>query len=764
MRTAIGGTFVRPAFVLCISLITTSAWSQSAPQSAQQTLDRIDAFNATKVLEMQFDDPDRTSDFIDLGITGTSFTDCKLTALDGLYCLDGKVIRHWPDIDAPGTSINEFSCADSALNLVTNKPDTCSAMTVALSGAIYLGGRKSGSYSLLKVVAKNGTCPTGFTTSFASNRYCSRELYTGRSAILDLDPLDDVGATFKPCPTCPEQRGVLALEDRNAVVFFRDPKPTATTQPTLIATVQNWGLIGSESLLSAAVFEVANGNATDSYVVTTTSNGRILAKQTNAAGSAFQVFDIPSERQSTATQCNFDTQHYGVRASTKSGRVYVTDRNFCEVLALKPSGQPSTGFTALVNDTEGTSDLTLATGTTAPGGATLAPGIVVDLTECAGSCTYLKNGQGTPAASFVGVKLASGSESDATVFLIEGIPDCRQVLDPDFPPGLVQTCADANAVVTLPGAPNHPAAQLLDLTKLFPFEILSLFDSSGVPPEGLPPLLVSRQYRGQRQNHFLFNAFLYLTEPGVHFQDNFTAEYDVPILEGEGSLGCVPDPNNLIAWDIITNVSELFLAADGDGDNLPSYVDTLTNTGCTNPTKTFQTRISAVPYNLEVNPDTYGPIFGTTLTDVTEGNDAVFARLVQSLYDDLEFVRRELACKLVDAQSGQPPIASNVCNTLASKWANGKIKLDKCINAGFQPKQSTADENCQSFVTQLTNYRSSIPATTPTRDIANRVGELKMRVDVIRHVFDTRLLPSLTTDGFCRETDPSPTTCPDPWL
>ena len=91
-------------------------------------------------------------------------------------------------------------------------------------------------------------------------------------------------------------------------------------------------------------------------------------------------------------------------------------------------------------------------------------------------------------------------------------------------------------------------------------------------------------------------------------------------------------------------------------------------------------------------------------------------------------------------------------------------KLDKCINAGFQPKQSTADENCQSFVTQLTNYRSSIPATTPTRDIANRVGELKMRVDVIRHVFDTRLLPSLTTDGFCRETDPSPTTCPDPWL
>ena len=280
------------------------------------------------------------------------------------------------------------------------------------------------------------------------------------------------------------------------------------------------------------------------------------------------------------------------------------------------------------------------------------------------------------------MKLASGSQSDATVFLIEGIPDCRQVLDPDFPPGLVQTCADANAVVTLPGAPQDPAAQLLNLTALFPFEILSLFDSSGVPPAGLPPLYVSRQYRGQRQNNFLFNAFFYVTEPGVHFQDNFTAEYDVPVLEGEGSLGCVPDPANLIAWDIITNVSELYLSADGNGDNLPSYVDTLTNTGCINPTKTFQTRISAVPYNLEVNPDTYGPIFGTTLKDVTPGNDAVFARLIQSLYDDLEFVRRELACKLVDAAA-----ASRQSHpTSATRWpASGRTARSSSTSASTRP-------------------------------------------------------------------------------
>ena len=759
MQSATGRRFARTAFVLCSSFVTTVCWSQAEVRLPQQTLDRIDAFNATTVLEMPFDDPDRTSDFINLGITGTNLTACKLTALDGLYCLDGKVIRRWPDTEQPGTSINEFSCADSALRLDAKKPDPCTSMTVGLSGAIYLAGRKSSSFNLIKVVAKPSSgCPSGMS-SFAGGRYCFQELYGGRPLLVDVETVDgDVGAGFEPCPGCGVQLGVIGLEEKKTAVFFPEPKAA----PIVIASGQAWGLSGNEQLLSAAVFQLADGNEKDSYVLVTTSNGRILAKQTDVAGTVFQVFDVPSERAPGSSQCNFDTQNYGIRASTKSGRVYVTDRNFCQVLALEPNDPQA--FTALVNDTEAADDLTLATGSNPPIGATLAPGIDIDLGDCTVNCTYLKDEDGTPAASFLAVKLQTGSNSDATVFQVEGIPDCRQAGRPGFPAELEQICADADgAVVTLPGAPDHPAAQLLNLTALFPLEILSLFDESGIPPAGLPPLLVSRQYRGQKRNGFVFNAFFYVTEPGVHFRDNFTAEYDVPVLEGEDSLGCIPDPNNLIAWDIITNVSELYLAADGNGDGLPDYVDTLTNVGCTNPTKTFQTRISAVPYDLEVNPDTYGPTFDSTLPEVTEGNDAVFARLVQALYDDLDFVRRELACKLVDAPSGQPPISASVCNTLASKWANGKIKLDKCIDAAFQPKQSTADENCQSFISQLNNYRSSLPATTPTRDIANRVGEQKMRVDVIRHVFDTRLLPSLTTEGFCRETDLNPLTCPDPW-
>ena len=93
------------------------------------------------------------------------------------------------------------------------------------------------------------------------------------------------------------------------------------------------------------------------------------------------------------------------------------------------------------------------------------------------------------------------------------------------------------------------------------------------------------------------------------------------------------------------------------------------------------------------------------------------------------------------------------------------MKLDSCVNAAFQPKQSAGDQNCQSFVTQLTNYREALPTTTSPSDVANRLGELKVRVDVIRHVFDTRFLPSIPVVGFCREQDHdgNPLTCPDPW-
>src|SRR5262245_4762769 len=339
MRMATGGRLARSAFVLCISLVTTVAWADGA----HQTLDRVDSFNATSVLEMQFHDPDRTQDFINLGIVGTNITACKLTPLDGLYCLDGKVVRHWPDTSEPATSIPEFSCGDSALQLASTNP--CTSMTVGLSGAIYLAGQKSNSNNLIKVVAKpSGGCPSGSTglpsTPANAARYCAQVLYAGTPLLVDIDPIDgDVGAAFKPCPSCAVGPGILGIGDKKTVTFFPNPKPTATTLPIEIANNQSLPLSGNEQLQSGAVLQLPNGSATDSYVFLTTTTGKVLAKRVSAgAGSIFQAYNIPGQRATGSVQCNTDTQRYGIRTSTTSGHVYVTDRNYCQVKALATVG------------------------------------------------------------------------------------------------------------------------------------------------------------------------------------------------------------------------------------------------------------------------------------------------------------------------------------------------------------------------------------------------------------------------------------------
>jgi len=760
---------VLAALVLGVLASFTSDLSQAQAQITRQTLDQVDAHTSTDVLQMAFDDPDRVRDFVNLGIVGTRFSSCELTATDGIFCLDGKVIRHWPNAANPQTFVDELSCNDPALKLDTKKLDTCTSMAVDLTGAIWIAGKKANTHSLIKIVAKDvGTaCPGGWSV-LSGSRYCAREFYSGRPLLVDIDAVDgDVGAAFKPCQGCPAQSGILGLEERKTVVFFPDPKPTPTSAPIVIASGKGWNLAGNEQLLSSTLLQVPNGDALDNFVLTTTTTGRILAKRSDSSASAFAVFNIPLERAPSSTLCSAAVQHYGIRASSKTGRVFATDRNYCQVMALVPGGSP---FTTLVNDGDA-EDLTLSTvdesGSYPPEGPMLAPGINFDLKDCNVRCDLLEDEEGI-GASLVAVRLASGSNSGATLFQVKGIPDCRYAGEPGFPAALQTVCANAAGAIVDPDGVGHPAAQALNVTPLLPREVRSLFDDSGVPPNGLPPLLMSRQFRAQERNDFVFEAFFAVTEAGVRFRDTFTLELDVPVLEGvTESLGCVPDAGNLIAWDVTTTISEHYRTTDIDGDGDAEHVDMPTNVGCINPTKTQGTRLSLLPYNLETTPDTYGPTAQSVAKSVTVGNDAVFARLIQSLYGDLEFVRRELACVQVDASPpvGPAPLTASVCSALAAKWLNGKVKLDKCIEAAFHPKQSSGDENCQSFVSQLTNYRSSLPATTSLSDVANRLGELKTRVDVIRHIYDTRFLPSIPAAGFCREADVdgNPLTCPDPW-
>ena len=747
MRTATARRYARSASILCMSLLSTAAWAQQA-QGTRQALDTVDSFNPTSIIEMQFQDPDRTQDFINLGLTGTSMSACQLTSLNGMFCLDqGKFIKHWPEIDEPGTSVTEFSCGHAALGLVATNP--CSAMTVNQSGAFLLAGKKSNNkYSLIKVIAKTGSnCPTGWSALSGTN-YCARVLYADRSALLDLVPITgEEAARFKPCPTCTPQSGILAVEGRS-IVFFPDP---ASALPTEIGNAQSLGLVGNEKLLSAALLQVPNGSAFDSYAVATTDNGRVIAKKTSGAGAGFEAFNIPAERAQSTPQCSTATQNYGIRTSSKSGKTYISDRQFCYVKSLDTD-------LSLLNELVGfDGDQTLSTtgsaGTFPPTNTTLAPGINIDLGDCTGTCAYLKNQDGDVAASFIGVRLNTGSEDNATAFQILDVPDCRQSHKAGFPAAMKDVCDDHPAAVVDPDDVGHPAAQLLNVTELLPPDVLEIINSSGNLPGGLPDLLISRQYIATSRTDFLFDLFLYITQPGVHFQGNFIAEYDVPILEGvPETLGCEPDPDDLIAMDVVSNVSELYVSTDIDGDNVGEYVDTLTNFGCRNPTRTFQKGISAVSYNLAPNPDTYGPTFLFPNSKlVTEGNDAVFVRLAQSLLDDLQFVLDKLACTNFDAGSGQPPLSATVCSSLRSKLANAEIKYNKCYQAAFSPKNSTTDENCNAGNTQLNNFISTIPATTPTRDIGNRVGDVRARANILFNLINTRTIPSMTLGGFCVE-------------
>ena len=96
--------------------------------------------------------------------------------------------------------------------------------------------------------------------------------------------------------------------------------------------------------------------------------------------------------------------------------------------------------------------------------------------------------------------------------------------------------------------------------------------------------------------------------------------------------------------------------------------------------------------------------------------------------------------------------------TSPSSGLRAKPKLDKCVDAAFQPKASASNENCQSFRTQFDVYKAALPAIPTGADPANRLGEQFGRWEVIKHVFETRFLPSIRANGYCVESATCPTT------
>ncbi|HZD52553.1 MAG TPA: hypothetical protein VE175_05860, partial [Woeseiaceae bacterium] len=171
---------------LWVSFCLMAGLSANGRAEVSQILDSVNTHSNTAVLEMQFNDPSRTSDFTNTGILGTSFTTCERTAIDGIFCLDGNLLRHWPDSEDPTQFVDVIDCTDPSLGLDTKKPGACSGMTIESTGAVWFSGRKQGNaYSLFKAVEKSTTapiCPAGFPLTLTD--YCVDEVVSDRNELV----------------------------------------------------------------------------------------------------------------------------------------------------------------------------------------------------------------------------------------------------------------------------------------------------------------------------------------------------------------------------------------------------------------------------------------------------------------------------------------------------------------------------------------------------------------------------------------------------
>jgi hypothetical protein len=392
----------------------------------------------------------------------------------------------------------------------------------------------------------------------------------------------------------------------------------------------------------------------------------------------------------------------------------------------------------------------------------VAAQVVVDLDNCA-------DASGCPVASSDGAASATlssleaenpGGSLDATVIPVR-LPDCRYIpqvcVDLLPPAGDVAANDDAartiliglgviKPLVSSGSTKLQPAAQLLNVTPLLPPEVTSLFDTSGTPPNGLPSLYISSRWRGQAIKDFWFDGLFFKTDADVVFRETFDGLIDVSRLTGQ-ELGCFANPNDLLAWDVITSASELAKSVGG------RHIDKLINVGCENPTKVSGDRLSLYSVDFEIVPDTLGPTIKSAKPKLTVNNDAVFARLVQSLWKDLGETKARYACKQADPvpSGGLAPLSSTVCKQLASLWSAARKKLKQCVNATFHPTNAHQTSICAQARASSDVFEAALPATASGPDPFNRLGELKARVDVFQHVFDERFLASIKPGGFCRE-------------
>jgi hypothetical protein len=759
-------------FALCCGLLLAS-FAANAQTTVNQLLDSTFFHGQDKAAELVFDNP--SSDYEYLGIEGTALQACKLTAFNGLFCLDGKIVRNWPhpatqvviDNEEVVVSSDVLTCENNTLGLDDNKANTCTGMTVDFDGNIWLAGKNKGkSHSLIKVAKKDPDCPQAepgetFLGELEGNtELCAYEVATGRPLLVDLAPVDGVAAKQFSLPGHEAPLpAILGLEERKTAVAFLE----GGVVYEIASGKSDWGLVGNEQLLGIALLQLKD--PLENYVLVATSKGRVLAWDASGDKAAFVVFNM-RDSSNYGLPASFDRGPcssgdpvYSVRASSTTGLVYVTDSEYCEVSTLTASRNTEGTLSLALDSTFSTREEAPSTTVlTAVTGVTVAPGNNIDMSTCSNPlepCALVLDDEGNAAASMAGVKLVDAAVSGLTLFQVEGMPDCRYVpLDclafippidpaPTTPAAAVSALVDAGVIVPLtPGATN-PGAQRLNITPLLPDEVTELF------PAGLPDMLLPRYFRGQRVNGFVFGGFFGVTEDGVVFRDTFEGRYDVGSLAGS-SLGCADNLGSL-DWDIIGTVSERWISASDPYSVDPLHLAAIVNSDC-GTSRSREKGWSFKPYNLEPTPCTFNPdLMGVWSDDgicalqggTEEPDDAVYAKMLLVMADDYGRTLNDLACEDADG-NGVAPLDSAACLQLQGNVTNMLDKLNKCWDATQQPKQSSGDQNCQAFDSQLGNLQQLLEQTPVVGpDYANRLGELKARAATMRHVFETRFIPSL---------------------
>ena len=750
--------------VSSVIAVLCAAGSASAQQQPQQILDRVQAVSPSTVLEMTFDDPDRTVPFIPTGIAAaTAFNTCQITN-NGLYCLDGgQLIRRWVDTTVSTAGPTEFSCADTALNLDTRKPaETCPSFAVDQTANVFIGGKNGSTYSLIKVFPEPvAGCTNELAVNPPDRTYCFQVRASGRPIPLDIVAIDgSAGERFRLL-SANVGPGQLVLEGSNTVVFFRN----SGGAPDVIGSGKAaWGLVGNEALQSITLLQRGE-NPVQNHVVATTNTGRILRKNTaSLTAPAVEVFNLVTDERPPPPPelgpCDASAARYAVRAS--AGVVYATVRNSCQVIALEPDATFANLVHVLTLDTQTESE------SHPPITPSVAPGIVVDLHNCGQnqpSCPFVVNEDGFPIAELSEVTLDSSTPPGADKMIVAQIkrmPDCRYLPSNAY---CIQKIAEEGDTlpdgrigprVIVPKGPGiivdptnvnfDPQLVYLNAAALFPQDIHDL-----VAPDVLPEMLISPLYRGQEftadpqvRGPFEIEGFFGLTNPDVRFRGVFSFEVHVDQLS-QDSLGCELGVQGLdLDTDISTFVSERFATPGGPTGDVSGpgkeHVDILANGGC-GSTKLPGGRWSFNAYNLEL---------------AEREDDAAYAIVLDSIFNDLGETLTKLACTdddfITDTNPDpveNPPLSPAACSSLTTSYSAARVKLTPCLTAMSQPKQSAVNQNCQAFQIQYSQFKNALQsAVLFGDDPGNRFGELIARTQVIDFIYFERVLPSVPPGGF----------------